>query len=153
MESGEVGEPPFPEYVSSLRELSLSEQLDEWCAYYMAIGVPYEEFWYGDYCKLKYYVEAYRLKKKQDNERLWLQGMYFYDAVATALGNAFRDKGAKPKDYAKEPYDVVQKSEREEEIEAEKIRLRVIDNLNAVAEQWKRTQNAKDSGAGNSDKQ
>ena len=54
----------------------MEEQLDQLCIYYMSLGVPYDEFWYGDYCALKYYEEAYLKKRKIHNEEFWMQGMY-----------------------------------------------------------------------------
>ena len=73
------------------------DMLDKACIYYMAMGVSYDEFWHGDYTKLKYYREAYKLKAKMNNSEAWLQGMYFYDAVSTALNNAFLGKGIQPR--------------------------------------------------------
>ena len=138
-------------YVSQVEPLTLGEQLDEWCAFYMAIGVPYEEFWYGDYCRLKYYVESYIQKKKMDNEMLWLQGMYNYQAFSTvmdAFGAGLSGKRTKSK-YAEKPYDIVEKTEREKAIEIEEKRKRVIANLNAIANAWKAKKDAEDSRINN----
>ena len=124
-------------FKSSLKPLTLAEQLDEWCAYYMSIGVPYEEFWYGDACKLKYYVEAYRLKKKMANEKLWLQGMYNYEAFSVTLANGFKDKkSGKTYKYTEKPYDVVPKTEREQAVENEEKRKNIIKSLNALKSAW-----------------
>lgn len=130
------------EFKSSIKPLSLAEQLDEWCAFYMSIGVPYDEFWYGNYCKLKYYVMAHRLKKKMDNEKLWLQGMYNYEAFQVTLANGFKDKkSGKTYKYAEKPYDIVPKSEREEAIENENKKKQIIKSLNAIKSEWERKHN------------
>lgn len=131
-------------FKSSIEPLTLSEQLDEWCAYYMSIGVSFDTFWDGDPCQLKYYVSTYRLKKKMQNELLWLQGMYNYDAFGTVLSNAFRSKGSKAANYTEKPYDVVEKTDREKQIEIEEQQKRVISNLNRLAQEWERT-HGKDS--------
>ena len=83
---------------------TLEEQLDELCLYYMSIGVPYDEFWYGDYCSLKYYEANYLRQRKIHNEEFWMQGMYNYHGVAISLANAFRGKGQKAHEYPKEPF-------------------------------------------------
>lgn len=142
-------------YKSSIEPLTLAEQLDEWCAFYMAIGVPYEEFWYGDYCRLKYYVESHNYKKKMQNEMLWLQGMYDFDAFGTVMsrfGASLSGKRSKAQ-YAQKPYDVVEKSEREKALEIEEKRKRVIANLSAVANAWKAKKDAEDSRTDNRDKE
>lgn len=126
-------------FKSSIEPLTLAEQLDEWCAYYMSIGVPYDEFWYGDACKLKYYVEAYRLKKKMANEKLWLQGMYNYEAFSVTLANGFKDKkSSKVYKYAEKPYQVVPLTEREQAIEDEKKKKNLIRSLSAIKDAWDR---------------
>lgn len=114
----------------------MGEQLDRLCVYYMAIGVPYEEFWYGNYCSLKYYEEVYLQKRKVANEEMWMQGMYFYHAIATALSNAFRGKGQSPQKYVEKPFEFFGKTEDEQKAEEERIRQHVIDNLNAFKKAW-----------------
>lgn len=130
MERGAVDEP------RSKESTTLEEQLDELCLYYMSIGVPYDEFWYGDYCSLKYYEETYLRQRKIRNEEMWMNGMYSYHGVAISLANAFRGKGQKAEEYMKEPIQFFPKSEKEKKAEEERIRQRVIDNLNALKEAW-----------------
>lgn len=137
-------------FKSSIEPLTFGEQLDEWCAYYMSIGVPYDEFWYGDYCKLKYYENTYRLTKKMKNELLWLQGMYDYEAFSVTLARAF-DKHSKA-DYSKKPYEIVEKTEREKQLEIEEKQKTIIRNLNRIAAEWEK-RNAEDSGTDNRDNQ
>lgn len=141
-------DPLLANFKSSLEPLTLAEQLDEWCTYYMAIGVPYEEFWYGDYCKLKYYVERHRQELKAKNHELWLQGMYFYEAVGTALARGFT-KHSQAK-YPDKPYDVVEKTDRELQIEIDERRKAIVRALNKVAEEWNK-ENGKDSQPDNRD--
>lgn len=49
--------------------------------------------------ELRVYDEAYKLKRKMQDERDYFCGIYTYNAVATALANAFRKKGEKPTPY------------------------------------------------------
>ena len=60
------------------------------------------------------------------NNNAWLQGLYIYDAVSTALHNALRGFGKNPapaKDYAKVPYEIFKKektpAEKAQEIQKE----------------------------------
>lgn len=99
-------------------EKSFGEVLDKLCAYYMALGVSADEFWNGDYTMLKYYVDKHRIAVEQQNEQLWLQGVYFYEAVSVALSQAFT-KHSQAK-YPEKPYRLTPLSEEEQELENKK---------------------------------
>lgn len=99
-------------------EQSFSDVLDKLCAYYMALGVPCDEFWNGDYTLLKYYADRHKIAVEQQNEQLWLQGMYFYEALNVALAQAFsKHSSAK---YPEKPHRLTPLSEEEQEIENQK---------------------------------
>lgn len=73
----------------------------------MALGMSYHEFWESNPRIVSVYLESYKLKREIKDEEMWYLGKYFSDGVSIALGNAFRKKGAKAKDYfevVKEPY-------------------------------------------------
>jgi len=83
---------------------SIEETFNEFCPYLLASGCSYDDFWYGDTDIAKQYLKVGEIKRKQENERLWLQGYYFYIAlcdVAPVL-NAFAKK-AKVQPYLSEP--------------------------------------------------
>lgn len=61
--------------------LCYDKTFDEYCAYYMSIGMSYDDYWDGDCCKAKYYREMDKLIKKRRNEELWLQGLYIYNIL------------------------------------------------------------------------
>lgn len=94
--------------------------LDRSCAYYMAIGVSFDEFWNGDYTRLKFYYDAYQLMLEERNREMWLQGFYVFDAVSVAISNAFRQRGQQPSKYMEKPIRLTEMSEIEKEQEAEK---------------------------------
>lgn len=118
---------------------TLEEHLDALCEYYMSIGVSYDEFWYGDYCRLKYYESRYLAQRKIQNEQAWMQGAYIYNAISVALGNAFRKRGSNPEKYLEKPIEFFGKTEAEEKAEAEQAKQRIIANLNRIASEWNRT--------------
>lgn len=53
--------------------------------------------------ELRFYDDGYKLKRKMIDEIAFFDGYYTYEAVAIAVGNAFRGKGQKPVEYRKKP--------------------------------------------------
>lgn len=103
-----------------------AEIFEECFPFYLAIGMSYAEYWEGDPILTQYYRKAYQIKQEEINNNAWLQGMYIYDAISTALHNALRGMGKnKPpaKDYAKQPYEFKNKvkteAEKTKEVEIE----------------------------------
>ena len=111
------------------QDKSYTEIFEECFPFYLAIGMSYAEYWEGDPKLARYYRKAYLIKQEEINNNAWLQGMYIYDAVSTALYNALRGLGkSKPpaKDYAKQPYElknrVKSEAEKQKEIEIEQAK-------------------------------
>lgn len=63
----------------------IGDWLDELCVFYMAIGVSYSDFWDGDYARLPFFRKAYERRFEMENERHWLQGLYFNAALEASL--------------------------------------------------------------------
>lgn len=103
----------------------------------MAIGMPYDEFWYGLPSLVKAYKRAYDIKKRETNEILWLQGLYNYNAVASAIARCVN--GDKKAQYTEKPLDIFPKTKAEKEIEAEKERQKIIAHFNIMKANWDRT--------------
>lgn len=115
-------------------------------------GMTYDEFWRDDPWLAKYYREAYVERRKEENRRDWLQGAYFYNAVATALGNAFRKKGQKPTDYISEPLQIFPPTKEEQEAKITKEREKaeaVFKQLIAKQRAAKAAKELKDAETGN----
>ena len=86
----------------------------------MSIGMTYDEFWEGDVRLVEVYRKADELRYRRQNQAMWLQGMYIYDALcdASPLFRFSMKKGAiKPEPYPQEPYPVTA-----EEVKARKER-------------------------------
>ena len=105
------------------------EILEECCSFYLAIGMSYAEYWEGDPSLARYYRKAYQIKQEEINNNAWLQGLYIYDAVSTAMHNALRDKKTRIREYAKQPYDF----KNREKTEAEKAKEVAIEQQKAAA--------------------
>ena len=85
------------------------EYLDQLCDYAMSLGMPYSEYWNGDYDILNHYVNAEQIRQKKRNMELWLQGAYVYQAIGNLVPilNPF-SKEHKAKPYPKEPFPLTQ---------------------------------------------
>lgn len=72
----------------------------------MSYGMPYDEFWHGSPYRAKFYLDSHKLKVKQKDEEMWIQGMYIYEALCkvSPVLHAFSKKGTKPLPYAEKPY-------------------------------------------------
>lgn len=103
---------------SSNTTISAVDLFNSYLPYYLAIGMSYDLYWNGDYEAVKYYRQADKIKTNRENEKLWLQGLYIYEAIckASPLFNLF-SKDRKPLPYAEQPYPLTRKdSENKEEI-------------------------------------
>lgn len=87
-------------------------------------GMSVKEFWEDNpdlfwAYRFSYYTNK-KLEQEEMNYRLWLQGVYFHEAVAVALANSF-GKGKKIS-YTQKPYTLT-KEDEEREIEEQKKKL------------------------------
>ena len=78
----------------------------------MAIGVPCEEFWHGDYSRLKNYEDAYQIKTAQENQARYMQGLYNYKAFESVIAmfsyGLGGKKGQKPDGYLTAPIPITE---------------------------------------------
>lgn len=104
----------------------------------MSIGMSYDEFWDGDVEAVKAYRKSHELLERRRNQELWLQGMYFYEALcdASPLYRFTMKKGTiKPEPYVKEPFPITEADVRErEEREARQKEERLKAEFTAFAE-------------------
>ena len=87
--------------------------------------MTYEQYWYGDPYMVSQFKDAYILKRRIENENLWIAGAYTFQAVSVALNNAFSKTAMK---YPTKPLDIFPKTKAEKEME-------VIDSRNKLIEQ------------------
>jgi len=118
---------PFGEgesYNDSALSISYTEQFYSHLPFYLSIGMTYEQYWNEDCCLVKYYREAFKLQRERDNERLWLQGMYIYEALCdvSPVLRAFAKKGTKPIEYSTQPYAITKEEIERRRIEKEKAK-------------------------------
>lgn len=107
------------------------EILDEWCAFYMSIGVPCEEFWRGDYTRLPNYFRAWEIKREREAEErnfnAYLAGLYNYQAMSSVIGTYMwwkaGKKGKSPDGYLEKPIPI---TEREKAADLEERKKKTI---------------------------
>ena len=102
--------------------LTYTEQFYEAFPYYLSIGMTAEQFWDGDPYLAKYYRKADTLRVERENQYLWLQGMYIYDALCDVapILQAMAKKGTKPHPYPEKPYSITENQRKREAEEQEK---------------------------------
>jgi hypothetical protein len=88
----------------------------------MSIGMTFDEFWNQDVAMVRAYRKAHDLRRRQQNEALWMQGLYVRDALLATVGNMFADKSAKKNEYPTEPYPITAEQVEEKEA-AERRRM------------------------------
>ena len=88
----------------------------------MAIGMTYDEFWYGNTERHVAYRKAHRQRTLQRNYELWLQGAYVYRAIG-AMAPAFAWRPSTPSPYVEEPFPIDEKDQKRKEEEAERKRF------------------------------
>ena len=109
---------------SQPRPENYAEVLDRLCPIYMSWGMSWEQFWHGDCEAAKHFRKAAKLRERQRDYELWLQGLYVREAVLASIGNAYLEKGKEPFTYPDEPYSFSAKPDgkpiTEEELEDRK---------------------------------
>ena len=124
---------------SKVEYTSLTNLFEKQCPIYMSFGMTYDEFWYGEPYRAKFYRESYKLKVRQKDEELWIQGMYIYEALCkvSPILHAFSKKGTKPLPYPEKPFGTnIDKKETEVDKEQEVQNARLIARIHF--ENWAR---------------
>lgn len=103
---------------------------------YMAMGMSAEEFWHRDPKLAEAYRKSYELKKYAENENMWLQGAYVYQALVSA-SPCFAFQPQNPQPYLERPMPLDEKEaermrlEREAD-EYEKMKARFREQVSAI---------------------
>lgn len=89
--------------------------------------MSYADFWHGDVDMVRAYRKADEMKRRRENEAMWVQGLYIRDALLCTVGNMFSGKSGTKIEYPKEPYaitetDIKDREERDARLAEERIR-------------------------------
>ena len=90
-----------------------AELFHEMFPFYLSIGMSPAEYWDGDPSLPRYFRKAYLLKQEQDNQKAWLQGLYFYNALSATMSQCFHEKGEEGTPYLSKPIDFSKKPAEE----------------------------------------
>lgn len=84
--------------------------------------MTYDQFWNDDPGLARAYRKAAEIKAERRNQELWLQGLYFYDALccASPILRSFSKKGTRPVPYPAEPYALTRDQQKKEKVTKEK---------------------------------
>lgn len=122
-------ESQFLEEELSTQNKSYTEIFKEVLPFYISIGMSIDQFYNQDVTLATVYRKAYDIKNERDNNQLWLQGMYIYDAISTSIYNAFcRKAGQQAASYTSKPYPINQKQleeDYEKTVERERAKAKV----------------------------
>ena len=126
---------------------SYRELFDKYLPYYLSIGMSADEYWNGDCMLVKAYREAYKYKREMENQRLWLQGLYVYEAIykLAPVLNPNTKKGTKLEQYSEEPY-ALTKEEIERRKERDAIRHQLDMRERIMAKTHKINNSLKENG-------
>lgn len=103
----------------------MGDLFDKLCPWYLSIGMTWREYWRGDPEIVRHFREAYRLREEHENQMLWLQGLYVYDALCAAspIFRSLAKRGTKPHAYVKEPYPITRRETNRDAEEKERKRM------------------------------
>ena len=147
MDDGEVTyEPPSSE---EEKNIPFSEMFREVFPYYMAIGMSYDEFWNQDPYLAVYYWKMHELKRDEENQKQWWNGMYTFIAISTALSNIHMDgKKHKINHYLNEPLRIRPYTEEELKAIEDRNNALVVARLNALKAAFDAKENEEQPNAG-----
>lgn len=107
---GNGGEGDSPDTPDTYREL-----FDIVFPKYLAMGMSYNEFYKEDHTLVTAYRKAFKSKRNQDNQDMWLLGSYVYEAISrvSPLFNPFNSH-PKPIPYLDKPFPIYDKESDED---------------------------------------
>lgn len=114
--------------------MTFTEAFDRICPMYLMYGMSYREFWNEDPYMVRIYQEAYLLKRRAENEKMWMLGAYIQNAVGSAVGTIFGKKRVK---YLEKPLEIFAKTAYEKEAERMEKIQRLKDDLKAWKDSWR----------------
>lgn len=112
--------------------LSLMTVFEDACPIYMSFGMSYQDYWDGDIAMHRMYREANKQKMLVENRMLWLQGMYFYEALLDAGRYIKAFSKSKPAPYPDKPYDLFAEERRRRELKEQREKYEHIRNKVAL---------------------
>ena len=95
--------------------LTYTEVFYQCLPHYLAMGMSADEFWNCDPRMYRVYREKDRIATEKQNEMLWIQGAYVYQAILLAAPRLNSIKPEEPLPYPEQPFDLVLSKVNEKE--------------------------------------
>ena len=106
------------------------DYLDHICPYFLLWGMSWEAFWYGNLNRLFYYWQKNQYEIERKNQELWVQGMYFMEALASVNDTKHRVK------YPDKPHRLTEMSDVEKEAEKRRRIEEMREQLDEAKWRW-----------------
>ena len=104
------------------------------------MGMTAHEYWEEDCSLVVGYRKAYQIKNDEVNATAWLNGLYTYIALSTALNNGFSNHKS---EYPKKPLGTDEKKAKTES--PEEIRDRYYNRFKRMQEMWDKAQDERNN--------
>ena len=102
-------------------EHTYTEIMEAHCPLYLDAGMSYSDYWDGETEMVIPYRRLLERKREWQNQMLWLQGRYIYDALTAVMpALSIKSKSTKIEPYIEEPYPITRKMEKEREEEKQR---------------------------------
>lgn len=83
----------------------------------MAIGMSYDQYWYGDPLMVRAFYKADKIRQERVDEEAWAHGLYVLGALNASVGNMFKKPGQTPIEYPSEPFSLTKRKEKQKKTE------------------------------------
>lgn len=120
--------------------------------------MSWDLYWRGDPDAVRIYRRAFEMTEKRENRKLWIQGLYVYEAIGDMVPvlRPFAKAGTRPGSYPTEPYpftaaELREKREREEEQKAQEVKDRLMAWMNGVNKRLSKESEVGEDGGNRTD--
>lgn len=130
MEKDVNGATSFSDVDINAPQSNWGKYLSDLCPYFIHWGMTYDEFWHGSLDRLHDYWQANQFSIERRNQELWMQGVYFQEAIAAALDAKGKSK------YPDKPHRITEMTDAEREIDNQRKLDRLREILRAHKQNW-----------------
>lgn len=105
----------------------MTEIFDKYYPYYLSLGMNSREYWDDDPYLIRVYNKKRNYEIEYQNQILWLQGRYIYDAIAACsplLNPLVKDH--MPRSYVEQPYSLTNSDAEKAEEDKAKAKSEMI---------------------------
>lgn len=103
------------------KKKTFTEIMEEQFPLYLDAGMSPADYWDGDVTYVKGYREVLERRREWQNQMLWMQGLYFYNALTAVMpALSIKSKSTNIEPYLEKPFPITERSVREEREQKEK---------------------------------